>query len=257
MRPVCKFFINSECTNPRCKFLHPLEFPMYIYTLPGIEIHPDELRLAVTTNEAMAIEADNVWINNYRMFCMNPEEKAVDILEHPDYFCMPFEMQRVCAEVEKIKAFCNQNPNRPQFDDKEYRPSFSKPSFNKPYSNPNYNPTYNKSYSNKPSYNTYENKSYNAPYDNNSYNKPYSNNPNYNSYNKPYNNNPNYSSYQNRSFQENSNNPQNFVSSWSSSEKNINDQQDFERKQNRNEDLNQKEEDTPDYEYQNIPYNYK
>ena len=103
MMPVCKYFLNSECTNPRCKFIHPIEYPVYIYTVPGIDIHPDMLRWAVMCDESMVREADNVWINNYRMFCSEHGEKSVDILQNPDYFCMPFDVDRVGSEIEKIK----------------------------------------------------------------------------------------------------------------------------------------------------------
>lgn len=103
MRPVCKYYINSECTNPRCKFAHPTQFPVYIYTFPGTEIHPDELRYAVLCNETMAVEADTVWINNYKQFCNENSEMDVDILEYPDYFCMPFNPQYVWNEIENFK----------------------------------------------------------------------------------------------------------------------------------------------------------
>jgi len=96
--------MNSECTNPRCRFAHPVEFPVYIYTLPGIEVHPDELRLAVLSNQAAAAEADAAWISNYRQFAGVRDETAVDIVECPDYFCMPFDVQRVWGEIEGIRA---------------------------------------------------------------------------------------------------------------------------------------------------------
>ncbi|KAM0680368.1 hypothetical protein GINT2_001426 [Glugoides intestinalis] len=103
MRPVCKYYINSECTNPRCKFAHPTQFPVYIYTFPGTEIHPDELRYAVLCNEKIAVEADNVWIANYKQFCNENSDMEVNILEYPDYFCMPFNPQYVWNEIENFK----------------------------------------------------------------------------------------------------------------------------------------------------------
>lgn len=103
MKEVCRFYKNGECLNPNCRFSHPLEYPMYIYTSPGIEIHPDELRLAVMANGQMAAEADSVWLENYAMFCRKPGDKLVDIVEFPDYFCTPFDADYVLNEVEKLK----------------------------------------------------------------------------------------------------------------------------------------------------------
>lgn len=116
MKPVCKFFANSECTNPRCKFAHPLQFPVYIFSSPGVEIHPDELRAAVLSNESMAVEADNAWLNNYKQFCSETPETEVDILEYPDYFCFPFDTQRVWNEIE---AFKKQGP--PQYANRQFQ----------------------------------------------------------------------------------------------------------------------------------------
>lgn len=104
MRPVCKFYLNSECTNPRCRYAHPVEYPMYIYTQPGIEIHPDELRISLIQNPEMASEADNVWLNNYAMLCQaRTGEGELDIVGSPDYFCMPFDVKRVTAEIDILK----------------------------------------------------------------------------------------------------------------------------------------------------------
>lgn len=103
MRQVCRYYRASECLNPNCRFAHPAEYPVYIYTVPGVEIHPDELRLAVMGNEDMAREADNAWLNNYFMFCQENVERSVDILEYPDYFCMPFDVDRVSLEIEGLK----------------------------------------------------------------------------------------------------------------------------------------------------------
>lgn len=103
MRQVCRYYRASECLNPNCRFAHPAEYPVYIYTVPGVEIHPDELRIAVMSNEGMAREADNAWLNNYFMFCQENVERSVDILEYPDYFCMPFDVDRVSSELEGLK----------------------------------------------------------------------------------------------------------------------------------------------------------
>lgn len=80
-----------------------MEYPVYIYTTPAIDIHPDELRWAVMCDKNMAVEADNVWINNYKQFCSEKIEKSIDILEYPEYFCMPFDTNRVGMEIEKFK----------------------------------------------------------------------------------------------------------------------------------------------------------
>lgn len=89
---------------------------MYIYCTPGIDIHPDMLRWAVICDENMAREADNVWINNYRLFCSESGEKTVDILQNPDYFCMPFDVDRVGTEIDRIKqelsTYNRENVNR-------------------------------------------------------------------------------------------------------------------------------------------------
>lgn len=104
MRPVCKFYKASECLNPRCRFSHPVEYPVYIYTTPGVDIHPDELRAGVMYNPDMCREADNVWINNYMLFCQTRgDEYEIDIVERPDYFCMPFDVKRVSAEIDRMK----------------------------------------------------------------------------------------------------------------------------------------------------------
>lgn len=103
MRPVCRFYESSECTNPRCRFAHPVEYPVYIYTLPGADIHPDELRAGVMRDSAMAAEADAIWVQNYMLFCtLEGDEGGVDIRAHPDYFCMPFDIEKVSSEVERL-----------------------------------------------------------------------------------------------------------------------------------------------------------
>lgn len=103
MKQVCRYYRTSECLNPNCRFAHPAEYPVYIYTVPGIEIHPDELRIAVMSSEEMVREADNAWLNNYAMFCQENVERDVDILEYPDYFCMPFDVGRVGLEIENLR----------------------------------------------------------------------------------------------------------------------------------------------------------
>lgn len=90
---------------------------MYIYTQPGVEIHPDELRTSVALNSDMAIEADNVWINNYVLFCnMRRDEGEVNIVDAPDYFCMPFDVKRVTAEVNQLKIAGRLEPRQTQPD---------------------------------------------------------------------------------------------------------------------------------------------
>lgn len=205
--PPCRFFLNSECANPNCNFIHPVEYPIYIYTVPGIDIHPDELRWAVMCDANMAKEADNVWINNFKLFCSDPEQKSVDILEFPSYFCMPFDPERVAAEIELIKnELSTRRPNdykRQGYNNYQkggYRNYDNRTNENKPYQpgsiTTNKNPW-------KSDSNNYENtnrgyETNNRGYEGNDYqgNKPYNSNyqgnkPYSNNYlgNKPYNNN--------------------------------------------------------------------
>lgn len=125
MKPVCKFYKNSECLNENCRFSHPKEFPMYIYTFPGVEIHPDELRLAVCSDPAMAVMADNAWIENYTLFCRDPSDKEVDVLQYPDYFCQPFDPARVSAELDKIDL----QPVKQEAYQSNYKGNFGSRSF--------------------------------------------------------------------------------------------------------------------------------
>lgn len=105
MRPVCKFYQRGECKDPRCRFAHPLEYPVYIYSTPGTDIHPDELRATLMRDEAMHSEADNIWLNNYKIFCeLEGDEPYIDILAQPDYFSPPFDVQRVTTELGNMRG---------------------------------------------------------------------------------------------------------------------------------------------------------
>lgn len=252
MRPVCKFYINSECTNPRCKFLHPIEYPVYIYTLPGIDIHPDELRLAVMGNEAMAMEADSVWINNYKMFCSEPGEKEVDILRYPDYFCMPFDTERAWREIESFRSQVRQRSSEySQPYQAQYQPksSFSQ-GYNKGFSNKGYVNSYQmapRQHSNLP-----PGQFANPPSRQSGWGGGF-NSSNYQSGPPPYNPNRSYDT-NNRLHDSNR-----FTQSWNqSTNANPNSSSNgFERKSSFEKKPASSEDSMPDYEYQNIPYNYK
>ncbi|ELA42526.1 uncharacterized protein VICG_00278 [Vittaforma corneae ATCC 50505] len=240
MRPVCKFYINSECTNPRCKFLHPVEYPVYIYTLPGIDIHPDELRLAVMSNEAMTAEADNIWINNYKIFCSESGEKEVDILQYPDYFCMPFDTERVWGEIENFRSRFKQRGSeysRPYQSQYQPKSGFSQ----------GYNKGYTKGYTSN--YQMMPRQPNNPPPRSSNWgggfnNSNYQGGPPMHSFNRPYDNNNR--SYDNR-----------HASSWNQNTNINNNGDSFERKSNFEQKPTNTEGNMPDYEYQNIPYNYK
>lgn len=105
MAPICKFHLHGECTNPRCQYAHPIEYPMYIFSVPGIDIHPDELRFSLMMDPAVAGEVDHVWIKNYMLFCqMRTREGEPDIAASPEYFCRPFDVAAVRAKVARIRS---------------------------------------------------------------------------------------------------------------------------------------------------------
>lgn len=104
MRPVCRFYQSSECKNPNCRFSHPIEYPVYIYAGLENDIHPDELRANVVGDPDMAVQADRIWIENYQQFCRSAVgDVSVDIVGNPDYFCMPFNIDAVSREIEVLK----------------------------------------------------------------------------------------------------------------------------------------------------------
>ncbi|KAI4292127.1 hypothetical protein PAPHI01_1401 [Pancytospora philotis] len=120
MRPVCRYYMASECLNDRCRFAHPPEYPVYIYATGDSDIHPDELRYGLMMDPGLAAEADKVWVDNYVQFCQLGEG-VVDIVENPDYFCMPFDVDGVSGEVERLKragklAPRAQGADRPRYD---------------------------------------------------------------------------------------------------------------------------------------------
>lgn len=112
MKPVCRYYLQSECTNPNCRFLHPLEYPVYVYATADSDIHPDELRAGLLSDPGMAAEADRIWVENYQWFCQQGEG-GVDVVEHPDYFCMPFDVDAVTAEVDELRRAGRLRPMAP------------------------------------------------------------------------------------------------------------------------------------------------
>lgn len=209
-KKVCRDWVDGSCENNSCPFFHPETHPYYAYVSKTMDIHPDELRLGVTTNQALEQEADGVQIDNYVQLvndymksmkyrtpsneCVMPSFKA---------FSCPFDTRRVYGEIEKFQNEIKSNSGKTgygnSYDKGGYggnRPNFSYNTSNSNKYKGNYKYDGRARYNNNDyNRNSYNDRNYNSNYNdrnsngyNNNNDRNNSNN-NYNNYRNNYNNN--------------------------------------------------------------------
>ena len=90
--PVCKYFLNSECTNPRCRYIHPIEYPIYIYSTPGIDIHPGAKighHFCIDHGTGVVIGETSIIGNHVKIYqgvtlgALSVEKKLANLKRHP------------------------------------------------------------------------------------------------------------------------------------------------------------------------------
>ncbi|ORD99828.1 hypothetical protein A0H76_103 [Hepatospora eriocheir] len=184
-KQVCNQFMAGRCNNPNCSYAHPPDIPYYVYSSNSIDIHPDELRLAIMGDELMAKEADNIWINNYVEYHKAYSRKLKGYRINYNDICKPFNSDRVYDEVEKKLGYDRQQ----DYQNRNYQYNRNYNDQSRGYQNKTYNDQ-NRGYQNR-NYD-YQNRGYqnrNYDYQNRGYQGGNYQNRNYNDQNKNYNQN--------------------------------------------------------------------